>query len=189
MIYERDPNEAGTIVDIKKAEELVARAMEEEALKESSRPTELKLDSSNKVAFPGFPYTFEAVNEQILISIDIFKSGYECKTCNGKRKIEVKQGREAAEIKCPDCNGLGAKIILLPDSKKLMQTGVVVSMGTKAKELAEFKIGDRVLFGVHAGSMIPTKAGLMFKRMDWYQVWLKIEGAGELDAFDFIIEE
>lgn len=193
---------------------------------------ELKLDGSNKVSFPGFPYKFEALNEKILVSIDIFKSGYECKTCKGKRSIVtecscVKKGRpgyrysenELNEIKlalgndiamarhgllcdecegdpekqsntetCPACKGLGGLLVLPDTAKNLPSSGVVVSMGTVAKQRADYKIGDRVLFSPHAGTMIPTKAGLMFKYMDWYQIALRVEGADELGAFDFMIQ-
>lgn len=49
--------------------------------------TEIVLDESNEVKFPGFPYIFESLGEKILVSIDIFKSGYECKECRGAKKI------------------------------------------------------------------------------------------------------
>lgn len=232
MIHEYDPKEAGTVVNVKAAAALVQRQAEEEAAKEDSRPQTMTLDGSNIVSFPGFPYTFEAVNEQILVVVDLFKSGNECPTCKGKKRIThkcacvllgrpgfryseedltfvgqsispaaaagrrelvcseclgVKEQQEYTKT-CPECNGAGARVILLAESKKRMQTGVVVSMGKKAQELADFTHGDRVLYGEHAGSMIPTKAGIMFMRMDWYQVWLKVKGAEDLGAFDFVID-
>lgn len=51
--------------------------------------TEIVLDKSNKVSFPGFPYKFEALLGKILVSIDVFKSGYECKECKGKGNIKI----------------------------------------------------------------------------------------------------
>ena len=51
--------------------------------------TEITLDKSNKVSFPGFPYKFEALGAKILVSIDVFKSGYECRECRGKGKIKL----------------------------------------------------------------------------------------------------
>lgn len=148
---------------------------------------EIVLDNSNTVKFPGFPYTFEALNEKILVSIDIFKSGYECKNCKGSGKIETKAGREMLVETCSACNGRGGLLVLPEGSKNLPTTGVVVSMGPVARKNATFKIGDRILFGAYAGTMIPTKAGLMFKYMDWYLAVIKIEGADEMSAFDFII--
>src|ERR1017187_1653572 len=193
---------------------------------------ELILDDSNEVAYPGFPYSFEALGERILVSIDVFKSGYECKQCQGKGRIKyncpcengdrpgMRYTNEQIEtlrtdlgddiaivranmlcnechgdfigkrvdIECPSCKGRGATVLLPDESKNLPTTGVIVSMGPAAEEKSGLKRGDRILFGAHAGSMIPTKAGLMFKYMDWYQAALKIKGADGLSAFDFIIQ-
>lgn len=164
----------------------VMERIEEEQVAVSAQ--EIVLDNSNKVSFPGYPYTFEALGDQILVSIDVFKSGYECKTCKGKKKIEVKIGRESAFEECPACRGIGATLILPDNSKNLPTTGVVVSMGAEARAKAAFKIGDRILFGAYAGKMIPTKVGLMFKYMDWNLGVLKIEGAEDMAAFDFILQ-
>lgn len=209
-----------------KALELLKRTSENEV------PQQIKLDRTNKVSFPGFPYKFEALHEKILVSIDIFKSGYECKVCKGKKKVLyecscVTKGRpgfrysegEIAELRasftaevaearrgmiCPECKnnpegqrreetceacrGLGALLVLPQTSQNLPTTGVVVSMGREAIQKASYTIGDRVLFSPHSGTMIPTKAGLMFKYMDWCQVGIKVEGADDLGAFDFIIQ-
>jgi co-chaperonin GroES (HSP10) len=193
----------------------------------------ITLDGSNVIQFPGYPYTFEALGEKIIVSIDIFKSGYECKRCLGKRKIEEQcvcetsdrpgfkysqtmivefnklggGGGDAREnIKCPECNGdyllarkafdcpdckgRGAMIIIPETSKNLPTTGVVVSMGSQCdKDKLAYKLGDRVLFSPYAGTMIPTKAGLMFKTMESTAPMAKIGGGSDLAAFDFIIQE
>lgn len=162
--------------------------MDRELVAENAQ--EIVLDKSNKVSFPGFPYLFEALNEKILVVLDQFKSGYECKTCKGKGKVAVKHLREDTIEVCPTCQGktVGKGGIIIPETAKVLATsGVVVSMGPLAQERAGFKVGDRVLFGFHSGSMIPTKAGIMFKQMDWYQAWVKVEGAEELGAFDFLM--
>jgi hypothetical protein len=205
----------------------------EEAEKAASSAQEIKLDDSNLVSFPGFPYKFEALHEKILVSIDIFKSGYECKVCLGKKKLvhvcicsgsdrpgkryseaellEIRNsiGAQVAvvraemlcqecsgdpesvrkDVKCAACKGVGATLVLPDASKNLPSTGIVVSMGKKARELASFSVGDRILFSPHAGQMIPTKAGLMFKWMDWYNGGVRITGADDLSAFDFIIQD
>ncbi|MDR3392454.1 MAG: hypothetical protein P4L77_12055 [Sulfuriferula sp.] len=215
------------------AKELLERQAHE---RQSKAPVELVLDGSNEVIFPGFPYIFEAVHEKILVSIDIFKSGYECPECKGKRQIKyecscVRSGGPKArpgfrfnqqqledlteglgvdiaaargEQPCPECGGnpvsvkrdetctvckgTGA-ILELPDtSKNLPTTGVVVSMGSAAVEKASFKVGDRILFGPHAGGLIPTKSGIMLKHMDWQQAYCIIKGADDMGAFDFIVQ-
>lgn len=183
------------------AVEVMKRVEDENRAKSS---VEVKLDGSNKVEFPGFPFTFRALNEKILISIDIHKTGYECKECKGTGKIETGKKRIAGELvigksikwetvmtECSACEGRGGLLVLPETAKNLPTTGIIVSMGRKAKEeLAkeDVHIGDRVLFGMYAGSMIPTKAGLMFKYMDWYLGVVKIEGASDMSAFDFILQ-
>lgn len=194
---------------------------------------EVVLDDSNIVSFADYPYTFRAVNEKILVSIDIFKSGYECRECKGKKCIKyqcacVREGHSgykysreqldsiteslgldvaAAREKipcpecqgapgsverdesCPSCKGIGHLVIIPESAKNLPTTGVVLSMGKKAKENAEYHIGDRVLFGQHAGSFIPTQAGILLKQLDWYQVYSVIGGADRMGAFDFILRD
>jgi hypothetical protein len=165
----------------------ILQRTEAENLAKSSQ--EIILDDSNKVSFPGYPYVFEALGEKILVSIDIFKSGYECRECQGKKVVEIKQGRESVFETCPACKGVGATLVLPDTSKNLPTTGVVVSIGFKAKELinGNYKCGDRILFGPYSGNMIPTKAGLMFKVMDWNAPWTRIKGADDMGAFDFIV--
>jgi hypothetical protein len=207
---------------------LMQRADEEKA-KVSAQ--EIILDNSNKVSFPGYPYLFEALHEKILVSIDIFKSGYECRVCEGKKRllvqcecvtsghpgfrygrdelkeIETSLGKDIADARekmwcpscggnpkskehndiCEACKGRGCLLELPDNSKNLPTTGVVVSIGSVAREKSGYKVGDRILFGPYAGTMIPTKVGLMFKVMDWYQAWCRIEGGNELAAFDFIL--
>lgn len=213
------------------AAELMKRIEDENRAKSCQ---EIILDGSNVVTFPGYPYGFEALNEKILVSIDVFKSGYECKTCLGEKRIQthcicedhdrpgfkysneqlgyvseslgekVAAGRRAvlcpecegmfgerrSDVECPTCHGVGALLVLPDSSKNLPTTGVIVSMGKKAAtELDKegIHLGDRVLFGAYAGTMIPTQAGLMFKYMDWYLAVMKITGADGLAAFDFIL--
>jgi co-chaperonin GroES (HSP10) len=89
-------------------------------------------DGSNKVSIPGFPYIFSAKWDNILVSVDIYKSGYECKECKGSGSIKQHCSCEnhdrpgykysnqvlddlgfsdsnlalaRKEIKCPECNG------------------------------------------------------------------------------------
>jgi co-chaperonin GroES (HSP10) len=205
--------------------------------KEDLRAQEVIIDGSNTVGFPGYPYKFTACGEKIIVVIDVFKSGYECKVCNGRKKVDIKcwceidghaglryapeeideirktlgpsiaDAREAIkcniclgdyiafrrEETCTACKGKGAILILPNESEALAHTGTVVSIGTLAAKLIEdegweYKIGDKILFGPHAGNFIPTKSGMLLKILDYNQAWLKIEGASDLDAFDFILK-
>lgn len=150
---------------------------------------EIVLDGSNVVTFPGFPYQFTALGEKVLISLDQFKSGYECTECKGAGK--VKSGFTGNMVICPTCGGKSVKeggIIIPETAKMLANSGVVVSMGMLAQErCTEYKLGDRVLFSAHAGNFIPTRAGIAFKYMDWFQPIAKVDGADDLAAFDFIV--
>jgi len=233
MSDERDMNnepttESGTEVLAKGIVELTERLEKE---KRSKSLTEIKLDHSNKVSFPGFKYLFEALDETILVSVDIFKSGYECKECHGTGKVEtgcictehdrpgyryssqqitaisqslseeiaharesvlcpICEGNGERTIKtCPTCEGKGGMLVLPETSKSLPTTGVVVSMGSNVPKDCGFRIGDRILFGPYAGSLIPTKAGSMFKMMDYTAAKVRIEGGEDLAAFDFVIQE
>ena len=208
--------------------ERVAKAQDDLAAQE------LKLDGTNKVSFPGFKYIFEALGEKILVSIDIFKSGYECKVCLGKKRVEtkclceenehpgarysneeIKAIREAlgsniaderAALHCPECRGdyvsmrkidtcnackgRGAVLHLPDSSKNLPTTGIIVSIGNLVDPVkANFKVGDRIVFGPYAGQMLPTKVGLLFKILDWNNAMLKVEGAEDLSAFDFVLQD
>jgi len=219
--------ETKTFLEIEK-ERLEAADAADAELKSSQ---EVKLDGSNKVSMPGFAYSFEALGERILVSLDIPLSGFECKVCKGKKRIkyececvtaghtgkkyseeQIKEiekslgesiafvrsnqvcpscGGDPASVRrndiCTECNGMGGVLWIPRKDKELPCTGVVVSMGSIAREKASFKVGDRILFSQHAGSMIPNKAGLPFKYMDWYAGAVKIEGADEISAFDFIL--
>jgi hypothetical protein len=213
------------------AAELMRRIEDENRAKSCQ---EIVIDSSNEVTFPGYPYGFRALNEKILVSIDVFKSGYECKVCKGKKRVQTHCACEdhdrpgfkysddqlgyvseslgevvatnrgevvcpickgdflnqRTDIECPECHGVGALLILPDSSKNLPTTGVIVSIGKKAAlelEKEDIHLGDRVLFGAYAGTMIPTQVGLMFKYMDWYLAVMKITGAEGLAAFDFIL--
>jgi ribosomal protein L37AE/L43A len=72
------------------------------ALKSAS---EIVLDGSNKVTIPGYAYTFEALGERILVSLDIPLSGYECKTCLGRKRIKY-------QCECVTCGRYGMKYTL-----------------------------------------------------------------------------
>lgn len=66
------------------AKELVER----EVLATQTKNTIIINDGSNEVSIPGFPYIFVAKGDKILVSVDVFKSGYECKECLGKGVIK-----------------------------------------------------------------------------------------------------
>jgi hypothetical protein len=154
--------------------------------------TAIEKDQSNRAKFPGFPYEIEARTSNIVVAVDIFKSGYECKTCKGTGAITTfefipGQGQVPDEIiVCEDCHGKGALLHLADESKSLPCTGVVVSVGPLI-ENKESLLYKRVLFGPHSGRFIPiSKAGVLMKIMDQREATAFIYGGEDLAAFDFI---
>ena len=54
-------------------------AIEEQILRESLNNTMTVVkDNSNRAVIQGLPYAIEARGESLLVSLDLFKSGYEC---------------------------------------------------------------------------------------------------------------
>jgi hypothetical protein len=144
-------------------------------------------DGTNEASIPGFPYVFRAEGDKILVSVDIFKSGYECQVCKGSGKVEIKQRRDMVLIDCVSCKGKGALLHLADESKTLPTTGVIVSIGDEVKN-KNLVCGSRVLFGCYTGVMIPTKApGIVFKILRDIEVLCTIKGGEEASAFDFLV--
>jgi co-chaperonin GroES (HSP10) len=100
-----------------------------ETEKEDLRATSLKLDGTNKVSFPGFPYVFEGLGEKIIVSIDVFKSGYECKACKGLKKIET-------HCRCEDEGGRPGYRYSNTDLDALMDSGLDQSIISARQQMA-----------------------------------------------------
>jgi len=110
----------------------------------------------------------------------------QCKNCGGKGAL--------FEYICPDCQGKGGILVIPESAKSLPTTGVVVSMGpkTEAMELIQgirevkeskfytgnqekallqklqeipIRLGSRVIFGPHVGTLIPFKGNIKLKIM------------------------
>jgi hypothetical protein len=72
------------VSELNNAKELVER----EFIATQTRNTIIVNDGSNIAEIPGYPYSFEAKGSNILVSVDIFKSGYECRECKGVGRIK-----------------------------------------------------------------------------------------------------
>ena len=172
-----------------KATKTLERLQEEKSLQVGS----VTKDDSNLAAFPGFPYKLRARGSHIIVNVDLFKSGYECKTCKGTGKIAMKRvdlkagGLVDDFITCSTCQGKTGLLVMPDEAKSLPCTGVVVSMGPSAQEHSDIKLYDRVIFGPHSGRFIPiSKAGVMLKIMDQREATAVVLGGEDLAAFDFI---
>jgi hypothetical protein len=132
----------------------------------------------------------EAVENKILILIDKFRSGYECKDCNEtgiyvncecERKEtpgRIKYGTRDKE--CPYCNGsaterdkrrgatciackgTGTTLTMPENARAIPTSGVIVSTGPHVKTR---QIGERVLFGAHTGYYLPFKGNAKIRCM------------------------
>jgi len=103
----------------KGAVELVERGFL--ARQEETQNIIVRDDGTNTASIPGFPYIFEAMGDKILVAVDVYKSGYECKECKGTGKITSHCACEDSgrpgykyvepandvqkDMKCPECLG------------------------------------------------------------------------------------
>lgn len=183
---------------------------------------EILVDGQNVVELQQLGISLMAVEDKIIVMFDDFKSGYECKNCNGKGLIVgcivcENTGKDRFGQDCKSCLGAGDKsqrqcstckgkgdILVIPETaKSLPTTGVVVSMGpdtpamiatrniienrklqkskagTKDYDTYEaividceqrlkeipIRLGARVIFGPHVGTLIPFKGNIRLKIM------------------------
>jgi hypothetical protein len=141
---------------------------------------------------------FAASGDRLVIEEDQFKSGYECKTCNGSGKVaclncfkgfskingivkcKICQG-DTYHV-CPDCNGKGGLLIVAEVSQRRPTTGIVRSAGEQCKV---YKVGDGVLFSNFAGFAIDLqRAGqpVCLRILHETEVLTKVRGHLELRA-------
>jgi hypothetical protein len=102
---------------------------------------------------------FQAEFSNIIVFEDIFRSGYECETCDATGKvrcaecdngssrinpeIQCKSCHGEMVITCPTCNGKKEWIVVPDTAKRRPTTGHVVSVGP---EVTRYKRGDYVLY-------------------------------------------
>jgi co-chaperonin GroES (HSP10) len=131
-----------------------------------------------------------AIGERILVLEDEFKSGYECKDCDGKGHTDVvckfckgrrtykglddggscpdcevgtSDGRKSFGYElCPTCKGQQARVIIPDSAKRRPLTGRILSIGRK---VTEFKVGDRVMYTNYTGTDFEIKGGIKVRIM------------------------
>ncbi len=146
------------------------------------------------------------IGDRILVQVDPFKSGFECKTCNGVghtdevcgnckgKKFEevgefiqpcracsvgISGARKSHGFKlCPDCHGKQATIIIPEDAEKPPTTGKVLAIGL---QVTEFKVGTRVLFSNYTGTRLDI-AGLDLRVMKQHDVFCEVKGYDDKSA-------
>ena len=155
---------------------------------------EVLIDRDNAIEITSLGLQLEAVEDKILVIVDAYKSGYECKTCGGTGKIKSPVV-EGATKDCDDCGGKGAILVIPEISKSLPTLGTVVSLGPKcqwqlkkndsSREEILIRPGAKVLFQPHVGTLIPFKGNVRIKAMREHEPLCVIYGSN-LDSKDFI---
>lgn len=127
----------------------------------------------------------EAIEDKIILLLDPFKSGFECKDCDGTGTYKacecIRAGRElgvnfngrtcsfkdscsrqVVGTSCNTCKGRGSTLILPEAAKSIPTSGVIVSVGPLCTKR---QIGERMLFGAHTGYFLPFKGSAKLRCM------------------------
>lgn len=167
-------------------------------------------ESDNVIFIVAGKLGLEAIEDKILVLIDKFKSGYECKDCNEtgiftacecsrRGEFGVNQNNKTCAFRdacarqqvgttCRTCNGTGSTLIMPENARAIPTSGVIVSVGPDCKTRA---IGERVLFGAHTGYYLPFKGSAKIRVMREDEPMCKIYALNNNEVLgDFIqIEE
>jgi hypothetical protein len=160
--------------------EEMQQSLEDKPLNAIQTSTEV----DNVIFIIGGKLGLEAIENKILILIDKFKSGYECKDCNetgvyiacectrrgtfglkesGKSCHYVEAcSRQVPGQTCKTCNGTGSTLKIPDTARAIPTSGVIVSVGPA---VTKRKIGERVLFGAHTGYFLPFKGNAKIRCM------------------------
>lgn len=164
-------------------------------------------DGYNVVDLVNIGIKLEGIEDKIIVMMDSYKTGYECKSCGGSGKVQTKstvvEGATREEI-CTECGGKGDILILPEISKSLPTSGIVLSIGEKCRanrELywffrlltklklrpsipAKVTLGARVIFSPHVGTLIPFKGNIRLKIMREHEPLAVMYGA-DAEVRDF----
>ena len=140
---------------------------------------------------------FSALGDRVVVLEDIFRSGYECSTCNGTGKIccancngsgkssvnthaKCSQCHGDTYQTCDTCQGKGGLLVIPDSSKRRPTTGQIVSAGEGCKVL---KHGECVMYSNFAGFAIDlNRAGedIVLRVLHETEVMCRVSGHLEL---------
>lgn len=89
---------------------------------------EITQDDLNVIELVDLQIAMQAIENKIIVKVDQYKSGYECKECGGSGKIKSTVV-EGSFRDCDKCEGKGATLHIPDNVKSLPSTGVIMSMG------------------------------------------------------------
>jgi len=153
-------------------------------------PEDITLDNANAVELVDLKIRLEAIEDKIIVMMDKYKSGYECTACGGTGKVRANQFELIPSQTCEVCRGRGGILVIPEVSKSLPTSGIVVSLGEKTRtrqgdETALIKLGTRVIFSPHVGTLIPFKGNVRLKIMREHEPLAIMYGA-DAAARDFM---
>lgn len=171
---------------------------QESILTRKEKESQITFDGANVAQLTDLGINLEAIEDKIIILLDRYKSGYECKECDGKGTVRQKIGREDVDVQCPTCRGIGHTVIIPQNAKSLPTSGIVVSLGEGTKAMKAFvakdkeafdackiKIGTRVIMSPHVGTMLPFKGNVRLKIVREHEPLAIMYGA-DTAARDFL---
>jgi co-chaperonin GroES (HSP10) len=142
-------------------------------------------EEKNMVLVVGGKIALRAIEDKIIVLLDKFRSGYECKMCDGtgegRRCRDCKNGVNSRGFtckicegnpdrwvgkSCPECRGKGSSIIIPDSAKALPTSGTIVSVGP---ECTKRRLGQRIVFGAHVGFFLPFKGNVRLRMMREYE--------------------
>lgn len=147
-------------------------------------PNSLTTTEDNMVFIIAGKLGLEAIEDRILIQLDKFKSGYECKDCNEtgvyaacectrRGTFGEKENGKTCHFKdacsrqtvgevCKTCNGTGSTLTVPETARAIPTSGIIVSIGPA---VTKRKVGERILFGAHTGYFLPFKGNAKIRVM------------------------
>jgi co-chaperonin GroES (HSP10) len=146
---------------------------------------EVKEDKLNVLELSDLGISLEAIADKIIILVDGYKSGYECKECKGTGRVPSPVIAGSMRD-CDECKGKGVTIHIPDTAKSMPSTGVVVSMGPLCTK-SSVQIGTRVVYGVHVGTPIPIKGNIKLRIMREHEPLCRIFGSdiGDKEILDY----
>lgn len=171
----------------------------------SSEVVDLLVEQKNTFTVVGSDLLVEALGDRIIILEDKFRTGYECKTCDGDgylpevcpmckgakmegadetltlcrwcRPLMAGEADALGHKRCPDCQGKGGLIVVPQEQERRPASGIITSIGPQVKTL---KVGERVMYSNFAGNAINFKQKSVMRVMAEKEVMCKLYGTGEL---------